>query len=85
MFNCTKIPFFDLGFVQQQDNLWIKYADGERGVPHFAVTTTINPTSMTFLIKDLLNQQTLSTNSYDILRDFVISSDRESKLKKLLD
>ena len=82
---CNKLPFADLGFVPYDENMWVKFTNGNLSVPHFAITTTINPTSHTFLVKDLSNSQTISTNSYDVVKNFVLTSERESKLKKLLD
>jgi len=85
MFSCNKLPFSDLGFIPQDENLWVKYTSNKKSSPQFVITTTINPTSMTFLIKDLFNNQMFSTNSYEKVREFVISSERENKLKNLLD
>ena len=84
VFSCGSIPFSDLGFLQQDDNLWVKYTNDRKNIPHFVLSTTINPTSMTFLVKDLINEKTFSSNSYDVIRDFVISTIRENNLKKLL-
>jgi|688.fasta_scaffold137604_4 hypothetical protein len=85
MLSCTNLPFSDLGFVPHDENLWVKYTGGKISVPYFAITTTINPTSMTFVVKDLLNNQMISTNSYEKIKEFVISTEREDRLKKLLD
>jgi hypothetical protein len=85
MYYCNSLPFSDLGFVPYDENMWIRFTTTGTSVPHFAITTTINPTSHTFLIKDLLTNKTLSTNSYDVVKQFVISNERENKLKKLLD
>ena len=85
VYSCNNIPFSDLGFVQTDENLWVKYTDQNISVPHFVLSTTINPVSQTFLIKDLLQNKTMSTNNYDMVREFVISNQREDRLKKLLD
>jgi len=85
MFYCNNLPFSDLGFVAQDENLWVKFTNGSKSVPHFVITTTINPTSLTFLVKDLFETKTISTNSYDKVKEFVLSNDRDHKLKKLLD
>lgn len=85
MFTCQKLPFDDLGFIQQDENLWIKFTDGRIASPHFAITTTINPVSMTFVVKNILLNETISTNSYNKVKEFVISAERENKLKKLID
>jgi hypothetical protein len=85
VYTCNNIPFLELGFVQTDENLWVKYTDQFKSVPQFVISTTINPVSQTFLIKDLLHNKTMSTNSYGAVREFVISYQREDKLKKLLD
>ena len=74
-----------MGFIQHDENLWIKYTDGRISSPHFAITTTISPVSMTFVVKNILLNETISTNSYDKVKEFVISAERECKLKKLID
>lgn len=79
------LPFYDLGFIQLDENLWVKYIEGNFSTPHIVLSTTINPVSQTFLIKNLLRNETISTNSYDKVREFVISADRDEKLKKLFD
>ena len=81
---CSNIPFVDLGFTQQDENLWIRYTNEKKSLPHFAITTTINPVSMTFLVKDLIDNKMFSTNSYDDLKNFVITSLREYNLKNIL-
>jgi len=88
VFYCSSshsFPFTDLGFVPYEENMWIKFNTSNPSIPHFAITTTINPTSMTFVIKDLIDNQMMSTNSYDSVKDFVISNSREDKLKKILE
>lgn len=84
MTNCQLLPFSDLGFVPYEENLWIKFTEGGIKVPHFAISTTINPVSQTFIVKDLLHNKTISTNTYDMIREFVLSSEREYKLNKLI-
>lgn len=79
------LPFTDLGFVQTDENIWVKYSEDRISVPMFVLTTTINPTSLTFLIKDLINNDMMSSNTYDAVKDFVLTKVRENKLKKLLD
>jgi len=74
-----------LGFIQHDENLWIKYTDDTISSPHFAITTTINPKTHTFLVKNLLLKETISTNSYDKVKEFIISGIRQDKLKKLID
>jgi hypothetical protein len=83
--SCQSLPFSDLGFVPYDENMWIKFTEGTISVPHFAITTTINPQTQTFVIKDLLLNKTISTNSYDVVREFVISNIRNGKIKKILD
>ena len=85
VYSCANLPFSDLGFVPYDENMWIRFSDGITSVPQFAITTTINPVSQTFVVKHLTTNETMSTNSYDVVREFVISSDREERLKKLLD
>lgn len=80
---CGESPFYDLGFVQTDENLWVKY--NEFSIPHFVVSTTINPVSQTFVVKDLINNQMMSANKFESIRDFVLSNEREDKLKKILD
>ena len=83
--NSNNLPFNDLGFVPHDENLWVKFTKESISVPHFAITTTINPTSQTFVVKDILQNKTISTNSYDIVREFVLSNERDNKLRKILD
>jgi hypothetical protein len=82
---CAKLPFSDLGFMATDENMWIKYTNDKIPKPHLALTTTINPVSQTFVLKDLIENEMFSTNSYDKVREYVISTEREIKLKKLLD
>jgi hypothetical protein len=74
-----------LGFVQTDENLWVKFTDDSISVPHLVVSTTINPVSHTFILKNLLMSETISTNSYEKLVEIVTSTVREYKLKKLID
>jgi hypothetical protein len=85
MFYCDNQPFLNLGFIQTDENLWVKYSNQRVSVPHFILSTTINPVSQTFLIKDLLQDKMMSTNSYDVIQQFVITNQRELNLKNLLD
>ena len=78
-------PFLELGFVQTDENLWVKYSEELVSVPNFVLSTTINPISQTFLVRDIIDNEVMSSNSIDIIRDFVLSKVRENKLKKLLD
>lgn len=82
---CNKLPFLELGFMATDENMWIKYTNDQIPKPHFALTTTINPVSQTFVVKDLIKNEMFSTNSYDKVREHIISNEREIKLKKLLD
>lgn len=75
----------DLGFVQTDENLWVKYTDGNIQVPHFILSTTINPISQTFVLKNVLTNETMSTNSIDKIKEDLINGVREYKLKKLID
>lgn len=84
VFYCNSLPFSELGFVQQDDNLWVKYTNDTISVPYFVLTTTINPSAMTFIVKDLLKNKTFSANSYDLVKEFVITRERENKIKKIL-
>jgi hypothetical protein len=73
----------DLGFIQTDENLWVKYTDGKINVPHFVLSTTINPVSQTFVLKNVLTKETMSTNSFEKIKETIISSVREHKLNKL--
>lgn len=84
-FSCGSFPFMDMGFIQTDENLWVKYSEDLVSVPNFILSTTINPTSQTFVIKDIINNEMMSTNSIEKIKDFVLSKVRENKLKKLLD
>jgi hypothetical protein len=78
--------FSELGFVQKDENLWFKYFENNvHKNPHFVLTTTINPKSYTFIIKNLFEDKTITTNSVDEILQFVKLGNREHKLKKLLD
>ena len=85
MSNYNTFPFADMGFLQTDENLWVKFTEGLVSSPHIAITTTVNPISMTFLVKDIINNETISTNSIEKVRELVLSSVREDKLKKLLE
>ena len=88
MFTCNSsshLPFSDLGFIPYEENMWIKFSTSNSSIPHFAITTTINPTSMTFVVKNLINNKMMSTNNYDTVKHFVISNNREDKIKKILE
>ena len=82
---CNKLPFSDLGFMATDENMWIKYTNDQISKPHFALTTTINALSHTFVVKDLIKNEMFSTKSYDKVREHIMSTEREIKLKKLLD
>jgi len=85
VYSCANLPFSDLGFVPYDENMWIRFSDGTTSIPQFAITTTINPVSQTFVIKHLITNKMMSTNSYDAVKEFVITNDRDEKLKKILD
>jgi hypothetical protein len=85
LFDNQNLPFYELGFLPHSDNLWFKYSETGIKVPHFVVTTTINPKSLTFIVKNLLKNKTFTTDSYDEVKDFVLSESREEKIKKILD
>jgi hypothetical protein len=82
---CGSLPFMELGFIQTDENLWVKYTNEKASVPHFILSTTINPVSQTFLIKDLINDQMMSSNHFETIREFVVQSCRENNLRKILD
>ena len=73
----------DLGFVLYCENIWFKYK--ETNIPHFVLTTTITPERHTFIVKNLLEEETIKTNSSEDIRQFIIKGEREEKLKKILD
>ena len=73
----------DLGFVLYCENIWFKYKGFK--TPHFVLTTTITPKKHTFIVKNLLEEETLTTNSQEDIRQFIIKGEREEKLKKILD
>ena len=77
--------FTELGFVPQTENLWTKFSEDGLKVPHFVMTTTVNPKSMNFIVKNLLENKTLTTDSYEEIREFILSGKREQKIKKILD
>jgi hypothetical protein len=77
--------FTELGFVPQTENLWTKFSEDGLKVPHFVMTTTVNPKSMNFIVKNLLENKTLTTDSYEEIREFILSGNREQKIKKILD
>ena len=83
MFFCGNLPFMELGFIQTDENLWVKYTDQKVSVPHFIISTTINPVSQTFVLKNLLKNETMSTNSFEKIMEVVISDQREFKLNQL--
>ena len=85
MFYCNNLPFSDLGFMATDENMWIKYTNEKIPKLHFALTTTINSLSHTFVVKDLIKNEMFSTKSYDKVKEFVLSNEREEKLKKILD
>ena len=76
----------DLGFVLYCENIWFKYKEtNTTKIPHFVLTTTISPKKHTFIVKNLLEKETLTTNSKEGIRQFIIKGEREEKLKKILD
>ena len=76
----------DLGFVLYCENIWFKYKEtNTTKIPHFVLTTTISPKKHTFIVKNLLEEETLTTNSKEGIRQFIIKGEREEKLKKILD
>jgi recombinational DNA repair protein RecR len=75
----------DLGFVQTDENLWVKYTEGKIKVPHFILSTTINPTSQTFVLKNVITKEMMSTNSYQKIKEVIIASVRQYKLDKIFD
>jgi len=74
-----------MGFIQTDENMWVKYTSDSVSVPHFILSTTINPVSQTFVIKDLINNQMMSTNDFETIKGFVVNGTRNNNLKKLLD
>ena len=76
----------DLGFVLYYENIWFKYKEtNSTKIPHFVLTTTISPKKHTFIVKNLLEEETIKTNSSEDIRQFIIKGEREEKLKKILD
>lgn len=76
----------DLGFVLYCENIWFKYEEiNFYKIPHFVLTTTLSPERHTFIVKNLLEEETLTTNSKEDIRQFIIKGEREEKLKKILD
>ena len=76
----------DLGFVLYCENIWFKYKEtNTTNIPHFVLTTTISPKKHTFIVKNLFENETFSTNSKEDIRQFIIKGEREEKLKKILD
>ena len=76
----------DLGFVLYCENIWFKYKETNfTKTPHFVLTTTITPERHTFIVKNLLEEETIKTNSSEDIRQFIIKGEREEKLKKILD
>lgn len=76
----------DLGFVLYCENIWFKYKETNSiKIPHFVLTTTITPKKHTFIVKNLLEEETIKTNSSEDIRQFIIKGEREEKLKKILD
>jgi hypothetical protein len=77
--------FTELGFVPQTENLWTKFSEEGLNVPHFVMTTTVNPKSLCFIVKNLIENKTLTTDSYEDIVEFILKGKREQKIKKLLD
>ena len=76
----------DLGFVLYCENIWFKYKEVNFSkIPHFVLTTTISPEKHTFIVKNLLEEETLKANSKEDIKQFIIKGEREEKLKKILD
>jgi hypothetical protein len=76
----------DLGFVLYYENIWFKYKEtNSTKIPHFVLTTTITPKKHTFIVKNLLEEETIKTNSSEDIRQFIIKGEREEKLKRILD
>ena len=76
----------DLGFILYCENIWFKYKEiNFYKIPHFVLTTTISPKKHTFIVKNLLEEETLTTNSKEDIRQFIIKGEREERLKKILD
>ena len=76
----------DLGFVLYCENIWFKYEEiNFYKIPHFVLTTTLSPERHTFIVKNLIEEETLTTNSKEDIRQFIIKGEREEKLKKILD
>ena len=76
----------DLGFVLYCENIWFKYKEiNFSTIPHFVLTTTISPKNHNLIVKNLIENETLKTNSQEDIRQFIIKGEREEKLKKLLD
>ena len=76
----------DLGFVLYYENIWFKYKEtNSTKIPHFVLTTTITPERHTFIVKNLLEEETIKTNSSEDIRQFIIKGEREEKLKRILD
>lgn len=75
----------DLGFVLYCENIWFKYKEiNFSKIPHFVLTTTISPEKHTFIVKNLLEEETLKANSKEDIKQFIIKGEREEKLKELL-
>ena len=76
----------DLGFVLYCENIWFKYKEiNFSTIPHFVLTTTISTKNHNLIVKNLIENETLKTNSQEDIRQFIIKGEREEKLKKLLD
>ena len=76
----------DLGFVLYYENIWFKYKEtNSTKIPHFVLTTTITPERHTFIVRNLLEEETIKTNSSEDIRQFIVKGEREEKLKRILD
>lgn len=76
----------DLGFILYCENIWFKYKETNFiKTLHFVLTTTITPERHTFIVKNLLEEETIKTSSSEDIRQFIIKGEREEKLKKILD
>ena len=75
----------DLGFVLYCENIWFKYQEINcNKIPHFVLTKKSNPKNISYIVKNLLDEETIITNSHEEIKYFVLREERNKKLRELL-
>ena len=75
----------ELGFVNYFDNIWFKYTElNGKTTPHFVLKKFVNPKENKIIVRNLLDNESITTDNYIELEQFLKKTQRNQKLNELL-